>query len=77
MKGKKILKINKRGVGIKVSRVEKFQKINNPGTGGGTIIRNLRVRLSHFEKVLITDSGARQSLKGKFLTDIFWGRHID
>ena len=76
MKGKKILKINKRGVGIKVSRVEKFQKINNPGRGG-TIIRNLRVRLSHFEKVLITDSGARQSLKGKFLTDIFGGRHID
>ena len=37
---KKILKINKRGVGIKISRVEKFQKINNRG---GTIIRNLRV----------------------------------
>ena len=30
---KKILKINKRGVGIKISRVEKFQKINNRGGG--------------------------------------------
>ena len=36
MKERKILKINKRGeVGIKISRVEKFQKITNRGGGGG------------------------------------------
>ena len=37
---KKFSKLIKGGVGIKISRVEKFQKINNRG---GTIIRNLRV----------------------------------
>ena len=34
LKEKKILKINKKGGGIKISRVEKFQKINNREGGG-------------------------------------------
>ena len=33
-KKKKFLKLIKGGVGIKISRVEKFQKINNRGGGG-------------------------------------------
>ena len=40
LKKKKFSKLIKGGVGIKISRVEKFQKINNRGV---TIIRNMRV----------------------------------
>ena len=39
----KWLNINNRGVGIKMSWVEKKQKIKNQGGGGGEIIQDSRV----------------------------------
>ena len=51
----KWLKINNRGVGIKMSWVEKNRKINNRGRGG-TIIRDSRVgqHLLTLKKIIIT-----------------------
>ena len=48
----KWLKINNRGVGIKISWVEKNRKIKNRGGGGGTIIRDSRVK-AKFNKTII------------------------